>query len=302
LPRGESRAAIDAVTHRTITAKEAGTMAKLSKRELTAHRAACALLEQDRPLTLDEAEQVFEDWHEGAGGDQTAASAFFTPCDMANDLSIEMPSYGSFVDLCAGIGRLAYFAGGQGRYEPHEYDRIVCVEKNPTYVEVGRKLLPQAEWICGDVLDPAVRARIGRVDFAISNPPFGTTTKSDFAAPRYRGADFDLKVMDVAATLAPSCWAIVPQDRARWDNRGTKRESKRADIFKRDTGLDLYRFSSVCPEYHRDAWRGTSPAVEIVGFGVEFENERGAAIIHELPPMWERPTPQPATAAQLELL
>jgi predicted RNA methylase len=259
-------------------------MAKLSKRELAAHRAAVSLLERGSPLTLDQCRQVLEDWHEGAGGDQTASSAFFTPCDMANDLQIEMPSYGSFVDLCAGTGRLAYFAGGQWRYEPHEYERIVCVEPNPAYCAVGQHILPQAEWICGDALDPAVLRQIGTVDAAIMNPPFGATTKSEHEAPRYRGAEFDLKVMDAAATLAPYCWAIVPQDRARWDYRGDRKESKRADRFQEATGLDLWRFSSVDPTYHRDAWRGTSPAVEIVGFGEEFEEERRSfSIIHDAP-------------------
>lgn len=181
-------------------------MAKLTKRQLTEHRAAAALVELDRPLTLDERLQVAEHWHEGAGGDQTAASAFFTPCEMASDLRIDMPACGSFVDLCAGIGRLAFFAGGQALYEEfrHRYDRIVCVEKNPAYVAVGRRILPEAEWICGDIFDPEVIRQVGRVDQAILNPPFGHTTKTPFEAPRYRGADFDLKAMDLAATLAPA--------------------------------------------------------------------------------------------------
>lgn len=278
-------------------------MAKLSKRELAAHRAAVALLESGHDLTLSECRQVLEDWHEGAGGDQTAASAFFTPCDMACDLSLEMPAHGSFVDLCAGTGRLAYFAGGQWRYEPHTYQRIVCVERNPAYAEIGRKILPHAEWICGDALDPEVRRQIGTVDVAIANPPFGSTTKSEFAAPRYKGAELDLQVCDVAATLAPYCWAIVPQDRARWNYRGDRQESKRADRFKAATGLDLWRFASVDPNYFREDWRGTSPNVEIVGFGEEFEEDRAPfRTIHEqFELVAQAPAPAPAAPAQLAL-
>lgn len=268
-------------------------MGKMSKRELAQHREAMALIEAGRKLSLDEMRFAFEHYHEAADSNQTAASAFFTPCDMASDLELEMPSHGTFVDLCAGIGRLAYFAGGQWRYEPHQYDRIVCVEINPRFVEIGRKLLPEAEWICGDVLDPAVIRQVGQVDFAISNPPFGNTTRSPHSAPRYKGKDFDLAVMDVAATLAPSCWAIVPEDRARWDRRGTKRYSKRAEIFSKATGLEIHRFSSVCPEYHRDEWRGVKPSVEIVGFGELFEEERSTSIIFDNPPAG-RPAPQPA--------
>lgn len=263
-------------------------MAKLSKRELAAHEKAAALVALDRPLTLDERIQVAEDWHEGAGGDQTAASAFFTPCDMASDLRLDMPQRGSFVDLCAGIGRLAFFAGGQAMFEEcrHRYERIVCVERNPAYVEVGRRILPEAEWICGDIFDPEIVRKVGRVDKAILNPPFGMTTKTPFEAPRYRGADFDLKAMDLAATLAPDCWAIVPRDRAPWNWRGDRQESARETRFHNATGLHLHRFSSVCPEYHRDGWRGTSPAVELVAFGEDVEAEQTSTrTIHEPAPV-----------------
>lgn len=34
---------------------------------------------------------------------------------------------------------------------------LVCVELNPRYVEVGHKVLPEAEWICGDIFDPAIQ-------------------------------------------------------------------------------------------------------------------------------------------------
>jgi len=270
-------------------------MAKLSKAELAAHRAAVQLLERGN-LTLDEREQIYADWHEGAGGDQTAASAYFTPLDLANDMVFEMPSHGSFVDLCAGTGRLAYFAGGQHRFEPHQYSRIVCVERNPAFVAVGKQLLPQAEWICGDALDPAVIRQIGRVDVAICNPPFGTITRSDFTAPRYKGKRIDLAVMDVAATVAPECWAIVPENVAPWDRRGDRRESPHADAFTKATGLQLYRFASVEPNYYRDQWRGTAPAIEIVGFGEQYEAERRSfRTIHEHAP----PSGEPM---QLELI
>lgn len=275
-------------------------MAKLTKAQLAAHRQAVALLESGKRLSLDETAFVFENWHEGAGGDQTAASAFFTPIDLASDMLIDTPSYGSFVDLCAGTGRLAYFAGGQFAYEDtrRQYRRIVCVERNPAYVAIGKRLFPEAEWICGDALDPAVRRQIGDVDFAIANPPFGTTTRSDFEAPRYKGKRIDLAVMDVAATLAPDCWAIVPQNVATWTRRGDYRPSAHAEAFERATGHGIYRFSSIAPEYYADQWRGTSPQVEIVGFGEEFDlNHRGHTIIHGKPAPDPLPIANPVPAA-----
>lgn len=272
-------------------------MAKLTKPQLAAHRAAVALLESGQPLTLNQCQQVLDDWHEGAGGDQTASSAYFTPSDMASDLRFDTPSYGALVDLCAGTGRLAFYAGGQCAWEPRQYSRLVCVERNPAYVAIGRRVLPHAEWICGDALDPAVIRQIGTVDAAILNPPFGTTTRSDFAAPRYSGGQLDLALCDLASTLAPHCWAILPQSRARWDYRGDWQKSKWADQFQAATGLDFWRFSNVDPQYYRDQWRSTAPAVEVVGFGEEFEAEQASTtIIFNRPAAPAAPAPAPAIA------
>lgn len=280
-------------------------MGKLTKPQLAAHQRACALLALDRPLTLDERHQIYADWHEGADNNQTASSAYFTPLDMASDLRIEMPQGGTLIDLCAGTGRLAFFAGGQGLWEEyrHNYDRIVCVERNPAYIEVGRRLFPDAEWICADVLDPAWRRTVGTFDKAIMNPPFGATTKSQHSAPRYNGAQFDLAVMDVAATLSPDCIAIVPRDRAPWDWRGDYRQSKHADAFKLANGLGLWRFTSLTPDYYRDQWRGVAPSVDIVGFGDGWEAE-GHSWTNEPAPQPIEATPEPAppivpTLAQL---
>ncbi|MEU6719794.1 hypothetical protein ABZ897_50780 [Nonomuraea sp. NPDC046802] len=47
----------------------------------------------------------------------------------------------------------------------------MCVEKNPHYVAVGQRLLPEATWICGDVFD-VLSMGLGRFDTALANPPF----------------------------------------------------------------------------------------------------------------------------------
>lgn len=271
-------------------------MAKLTKAQAKRHAAAVALIERPGPLNLEERETVFTDWHEGADSNQTWSSAYFTPVSLASDLRFDMPGRGTLIDLCAGIGRLAYFAGGQGVYEDyrHKYSRIVCIERNPRYVELGKRLFPEAEWICGDVLDPQVTRGLGSFDAAIMNPPFGTATKSDHKAPRYKGADMDLAVMDVAASLAPWCLAIVPRDRARWTKRGDAQPSKRADLFQQATGLDVWRFSNLDCDFYIDEWNGVAPSVEIVGFGAEFEAERTSTrIVH--------PAPAPRAAQLLQL-
>lgn len=266
-------------------------MAKLSKAEIARHCVAQDLLDNGKPLTEDEIDLIYADWHEGANNDQTNASAFFTPIDMAKDLRFDMPNYGTVVDLCAGTGRIAYYGTGRFLYNEYkpQYDRIICVEKNPDYVAVGKRLFPQAEWICGDALDPEVIEQLRGVDFAFANPPFGKQTKSEFEAPRYKGADFELKILDVLAAIAPEGWAIVPSQTAPFDSRhfykGQSINTAKADKWTAATGLGLHRHSSLDFDYYIDGWNGVKPRVDLVHFGGEYYAETPIA------PAW--PTAKP---------
>ncbi|WP_461326571.1 class I SAM-dependent methyltransferase [Bradyrhizobium barranii] len=98
---------------------------------------------------------MLDNWHEGANHISTSAGAFFTPTGLARDFAIDACG-GRTIDLCAGIGMLAFHVFWRAHYarerdEPPK--EIVCIECNPAYVEVGRKVLPEARWICADVLD-----------------------------------------------------------------------------------------------------------------------------------------------------
>ncbi|MBR0884457.1 MULTISPECIES: hypothetical protein [Bradyrhizobium] len=106
-------------------------------------------------LSYDERVFVLDNWHEGANHISTSAGAFFTPTGLARDFAIDACG-GRTIDLCAGIGMLAFHVFWRAHYarerdEPPK--EIVCIECNPAYVEVGRKVLPEARWICADVLD-----------------------------------------------------------------------------------------------------------------------------------------------------
>lgn len=252
-------------------------MAKLTKREWKAHAAAVALLDNGQPLTDDEKEQIFRDWHPGAISDQTSAGVFFTPVDMAIDFHLEIPQGGAVVDLCAGIGTLAYFGTGRHWYEQTrpDFTRIICVERNPAFVAVGKRLLPEAEWICGDVLDPETWAEIGAVDFAFCNPPFGRMMRSHYDAPRYEGAEGEFKVLDVATMLASEGAAIIPRMSAPFDsvNSFERRPSPKYAAFQSAVGVTLDGGVGIDPEYHREGWKGVSPAVEIVTWNVENHND-----------------------------
>ena len=172
-------------------------MAKLTKAQRKAHAEAEAILTKDR-LTEDEREFVFRNWHEGAEFINGEAGAFFTPFDLAGDFALDGAG-GRVIDLCAGIGVLSYFVGQRARYGSRATE-LTCVEINPKYCEVGRKLVPEARWINADVFDWR-ELDLGRYDIAIGNPPFGRVRRSA-NGPRYRGSEFEFHVIDIAAELA----------------------------------------------------------------------------------------------------
>ncbi|WP_271507338.1 methyltransferase [Bradyrhizobium sp. CCBAU 11357] len=243
------------------------TMAKLTKAEAKAHAEAVELLKKD-VLTYDERVFVLDNWHEGASHINGSAGAFFTPCGLAGDFAID--AYGGrTVDLCAGIGALAFHVywrahHARGRDEPQK--EIVCIERNPAYVDVGRKVLPEANWICADVFDLDLPS-LGHFGCAIANPPFGATPRIG-SGPRYTGRSFEFHVIDIASDIADYGAFIIPQASAPFQYSGVQcyRERKSADYLKftEQTGIHLEAGCGVDCSYYRDGWKGIAPNVEIV--------------------------------------
>jgi predicted RNA methylase len=236
-------------------------VAKLTKPQIAAHKKACALLEKDR-LTEDEREFVFDNWMESATHINSAAGAFFTPLGLARDFSIETCG-ARILDLCAGIGSLARAAYDRSCWDkPAE---IVCVEINPDYAAIGRKLLPEATWIVADVF--ALPEDLGAFDCVISNPPFGRIAKAG-KGPRYTGADFEYALIDVASDLAPYGAFIIPQMSAPFAYSGLptyeRTESDKYRRFVEQTGIELGANCGIDCSYYEREWRGTAPNVEIV--------------------------------------
>lgn len=133
-------------------------MAKIPKEAAKRHNQALDLVKSDKRLSLDDRLFILENFHEGATNMNGLAGAFFTPEGLARDLSIEVAECDSIIDLCAGIGRLSFAC-------MHSAKRIVCVEQNPEYAEVGRRVMPEAEWIVSDVFSIG---DVGRFSWAIS--------------------------------------------------------------------------------------------------------------------------------------
>lgn len=208
-------------------------MAKLTKAEAKLHAQAEALLEQDA-LSREGKEFVLEHWQESANHVNSAAGAFFTPLDYALDVALEVAPGARILDLCAGIGSLAYAAQLRGGGAD-----ITCVEINPAYVEVGERIVPEATWIEGSIFD---LPDLGHFDVVLSNPPFGRIAGSG-PAPRYKGAAFEFKVMDIAADLAdygvfilPAMSAPFRYSGAQYFDRSPGREYSK---FEKDTGIRL---------------------------------------------------------------
>lgn len=251
-------------------------MAKLTKAQRKAHAEAEAILKKDR-LTDDEKEFVFKNWHEGADTNNGAAGAFFTPYDLAGDFAIDVGT-GRIIDLCAGIGVLSYFVKERSRWATNPTE-IVCVERNHRYVEVGKKLVPDAHWICADVFDWrdwwADELDGQMFDYAIGNPPFGRVRRCD-DGPRYRGPDFEYHVIDIASQMADFGTFIVPQQSASFQYSGRpfyeRKEKGRAVDFEKLTGLVMEGGAGVDTAIHARDWKDTNIITEIVCF--EFAEAR----------------------------
>lgn len=259
-------------------------LSKLTKAQRKAHNEACAILTKDK-LTESEREFVIENWHEGATHMNGAAGAFFTPLALAWDFALDGGGH-RVIDLCAGIGTLSYCVQQRGRWHERQPE-ITCIEINPAYVEVGKKLLPEATWICADVFEWQSLA-LGHFDVAISNPPFGAVKRSD-SAPTYRGQHFEYHVVDIASRLANRGTFILPQASAPFTYSGHQNyrrlTSGRGVEFQQLTGLYMEAGCGVDTAFHRDEWKNTAPLVEIVC--IDF-SERRAAALPGLPPV---PTP-----------
>lgn len=254
----------------------------LTKIQAKQHAQACKLLEKDQ-LSFDERCFVITHFHEGGDSNNTWGSAHFTPYELANDFKLDVMGP-RILDLCAGIGVLAfaYFHGWDHGEHPPE---MVCLELDPRYVEVGRKVLPEAEWIQGDIFDPKIQKQLAKRPFttAISNPPFGKNAMRGRQAPRYTGGLFEYALIDIASDLADYGAFIIPQGsspflfsgvRCYQDCRrplpndplpGQARANlKKYRPFTESTSIELEPGVGIDTTVFRDQWRGVSPAVEVV--------------------------------------
>ena len=239
---------------------------KLSKPQIKQHESALRLLEKDH-LTYDEKCQVYRDFIPAYSDNIGKIASYFTPSDMAGDMCIEVNGL-NIIDLCAGIGMLSFTyyhwveCGGQN------VPKITCIERNPTFVEVGKKLLPEATWICADVLDKSNYENFDMFDCAISNPPFGKI-KSDATSDwlNYKGSEFEYKVIEIGSRIAKTGVYIIPQISCPFQYSGKPSmqwsQSKKYKKFHSETGIEIEPNCGIDVSSYKDDWVGTSIICEI---------------------------------------
>ena len=234
---------------------------KLTKQQSKDHQKAMELVHSDRALTWEERKFILDHYSEQQGQLNALAGAFFTPYGLAHDFSIEVPDNGSMVDLCAGIGALSFACENKGL-------EITCVEMCAAYVEVGRRVVPSANWVQADCFSVTEQ-----FDIAVSNPPFGAIKGGSYDG-LYTGSNFEYKVISHASKLAKYGVFIIPQMSAPFRYSGEQHyredENDKAAKFREQTGIIMEPSCGIETAMYKDDWKGVSPICEVVC--CDFEN------------------------------
>jgi len=249
-------------------------MAKLSRQDWKKHEQACELVECDRILSDDEREFILDNWNPLATNNVGTAGAYFTPREWAEALMVRLSPKGRILDFCSGIGRLAYTAWNWG-YDKKE---IVCVEINPDYVKVGKRIIPEATWILGNAYEQALIESLGTFNQVMSNPPFGKVStvngNGKWLSTHAQGAD--VMAVEIGARVAGGGVYILPADKT--DYNYDKREFQKDKSISRFL-IGQYPDFNIHPWMAGDAitdddgkpirWNGAAPKCEVVDFSVD---------------------------------
>ncbi len=218
---------------------------------------------QDKPLTIDEKIYVLKNWNPQASHNVGKTGTFFTPYDLARDLAIEVIGIGTIVDVCAGIGALSFaeeIMGGGGA-------KHICIENNPTFIEVGKRILPDAKWILGDAFDAKTWGQIGSAYEVISNPPFLKIKPTNFTRLNYTGGKSIYALAEIALQYVKFATFIVDQQSCPFRFSGCMNyqevSNKEYEKFKDQTGI-IFEATSIDTSVYLKEWSGVSTQVEIV--------------------------------------
>jgi len=244
-------------------------VAKLTHEQERLHAQACQLVNLARDLTEEERAFVLDHWRASSTARNASDRAHFTPAGLAGEMALHVDG-DRIIDLAAGIGHLAFHCRNRGGRWPHGDPEFVCVERNPEYVRVGRRVMPDARWICADIMSlPAMRDDLGDFDFCVSNPPYGALPRMVAETGGYRGRRFEYHTIALAATVARKGVFLIPQHAAPFQYSGLRphlRYDADAEYrkFVERTGIELKPSCGVNTFLYRHAWHDVSPLAEIV--------------------------------------
>ncbi|UTC25983.1 methyltransferase [Phage vB_KsaM-C1] len=246
-------------------------MAKLTKEQSKKHQQCLELINSDKPLTWEEKDYIIENYQESYAQLNSLSGAFFTPEGLARDFNLEVPENADIVDLCAGIGCLSLWA-----LRMKHPKSIKCVELNPDYIKVGKRILPEAEWVNSDALDfcdalskTQQMFGVGKTfDVAVSNPPFGRINTSENNTCIYTGGDFEFKIIEKSMLVARDGVFIVPQGSTPFKYSGQhsfqQLKTGKAINFMSQTGIHLEPNCGIDTSIYKNEWKGVSVICEVV--------------------------------------
>jgi hypothetical protein len=277
-------------------------VAMLSRDLERRHDQACQLLDLNRDLTEEERAFVLDHWLASSASRKASDRAHFTPAGLAVDMSVNVTGT-RIIDLGAGIGRLAFHC--REPWQGHESPTFVCVERNPEYVRVGRKIMPEADWICTDILDlPDMRETLGMFDCALANPPYGSLPRRREGPGGYTGRRFEYHTIAVASVVARRGVFLIPQESAPFRCAGRPYFEPAAGDeeyrkFVAATGIQLDQGCVRDTSEYEGQWHDVCPRVEIV---IADFTERAAQTACQSTGHAYRSRAAPETVSQLTVL
>lgn len=270
---------------------------KLTKEETKFHERARDLIYSDKKLSLEDKFFILENWIPDANHNVTSSGAFFTPYALAESLNASFfDEPANVIDLCAGIGMLAFaywirISAYRGRGKLPD---ITCIEINPDFVKVGKRILPEANWIAADVLTVVESGLFspGSFDGCLSNPPFGNIPSKIKTPKSIISRTWEFAIAEIAMQLSDTALMIVPQGSVGWNYSGKaggrykKVSNDKYNLWSGKTGISFEPCSAIVDTKDGDDinFRSTKITVEIVDvIQGETKNAKAKSVQTSLP-------------------
>lgn len=260
-------------------------MTKITKQKAKLHYEAMKLVELERKLTLEEKWFIVENYEPNASNLTISYGVYFTPKEIAHEFAIFSNPNGVVIDLCAGIGMLSFMIYQYDscvHYE--EVSKLICVERNEEFVKVGKRVLPEAEWICGSVFDKNIISKLPYADCVISNPPFGRVKVDDDVSwlKYYSKKSFEASVISVSIEISNAGCFIVPFGKSYYDIRESQPRQQCKEFSEVSDIHNIIIHPSSWDLEGIEGWNYANPDVEFVSIERKYEEYLDTKTIKQL--------------------